>query len=1321
MARIRDIQRTAAFSWSPEAAPFIATGTQAGAVSADFSDNTVLELWDLDLENAQSGGELSPVASITTDSKFYDIAWGGVSIERPRGIIAGALENGSLDLWSADALLNHSDDPLISRTTKHSGAIKALQFNPFKPELLATAGAKGELFVWDLNNTENPFMPGNRAARADDFDCLDWNKKVPHILVTGGGGGFLTVWDVKTKKESLTLNKFNRKAVSSVAWHPETQTKLMTAILDDTNPVIQLWDLRNSNAPERTLVGHQAGVLSLAWCKQDTDLLLSCGKDNRTICWNPQTGEMLGEFPTVTNWTFKTQWNPRNPGLSATASYDGKIVIQTLQNTNPSASPEVPGSAGDADDFFSRASNAQTSSFTLKQTPNWLRVPVGASFGFGGKLISFSTPEGQSGQTSRSTVKISKFAVDSGVNTETESFENALKEGNLKKICDQKVENAKTDNEKADWNVLGTLFQKNPRAKLIEYLGFNEDEIELKSETGIKDSNGEEADGESSETTEAKDKRLSSFFADTEAESENFLADLSSIQSTRGAKTNNPFQIFTGEESGADKKITRAVVLGQFDKAVDICLAENRISDAFMLAICGGEKCIEKVKTAYFKVKGPNYLRILASIVGKNLWDVVHNADLANWKEVMVSICTFADDKDYADLCEALGDRLEDELRQGQGDKEARKHAAFCYLAGSKLEKVIGIWIEEYQGNEKSGLQENDGDSTFSVHARSLQSFIEKVTVFREAVKFVDEEKSLSTNWKLQALYEKYCEYADIVASQGQLEVAARYLDLLPIDYPAATVARNRVREASGRVPAVTAALPPVGGKSQQQPVTNALGQQRTATKSPYQPTQPQTTSISSAYQPSAPTQTSSIYTPTNTAPYNPYAPNAPITTQSYTPQASITQNYTPQAAAQTYNKPNMYQPTQTNQPTGPYGSGGYQQYGQPQTFQPPPQRPAPSSIPPPSRATKDVGNWNDTPEVVKIPPRRAASTTPGPATSPFPNVSGAQSSPPISGNFGGPPTRTPTAPPPRGALPPQRISSPGQHSRSQSPALQQSQSSPYGSAVNQNLPPNSGYSSSAPPPPSARYAPTSTAPMAVPPGRQNATLPPPPQGVALSRVGGLSSGPQYAPPPTSFAQPPVSSQYTPTPQQTPGLYGPPGGQQPSQYGPPPGGQQPSQYGPPPTGGHYGPPGSIQLPLQTHQPPPTQPTPPPPKSQTPAPQPSKYPTGDRSHIPSQYAPIYELLTADLERVKQRAPPAFSKQVKDTEKRLNILFDHINNEELLSPEALESMLTLSRALLGRDYATAHSIQVDLVTNRTAECNVWMTGVKRLIEMSKATPE
>jgi hypothetical protein len=72
MAKIRDIQRTAAFAWAPDTEPFIATGTQAGAVAADFSDNTQLELWDLDL-GGNPQAELSPVASVNTDSKCVNL------------------------------------------------------------------------------------------------------------------------------------------------------------------------------------------------------------------------------------------------------------------------------------------------------------------------------------------------------------------------------------------------------------------------------------------------------------------------------------------------------------------------------------------------------------------------------------------------------------------------------------------------------------------------------------------------------------------------------------------------------------------------------------------------------------------------------------------------------------------------------------------------------------------------------------------------------------------------------------------------------------------------------------------------------------------------------------------------------------------------------------------------------------------------------------------------------------------------------------------------------------------------------------------------
>lgn len=71
MVRLRELPRTAAFAWSPGSGkPLLVTGTRAGAVDVDFSDESKLELWDLSLDDAEQGLELQPIASIPTDSKL---------------------------------------------------------------------------------------------------------------------------------------------------------------------------------------------------------------------------------------------------------------------------------------------------------------------------------------------------------------------------------------------------------------------------------------------------------------------------------------------------------------------------------------------------------------------------------------------------------------------------------------------------------------------------------------------------------------------------------------------------------------------------------------------------------------------------------------------------------------------------------------------------------------------------------------------------------------------------------------------------------------------------------------------------------------------------------------------------------------------------------------------------------------------------------------------------------------------------------------------------------------------------------------------------
>ncbi|PCH06593.1 Steroid receptor RNA activator-protein/coat protein complex II, Sec31 [Penicillium occitanis (nom. inval.)] len=1251
MVRLREIPRTATFAWSPGAqAPLLATGTRAGAVDFDFSNETSLELWDLGLDK-ENVGELQPLVKVGTDSGFHDLAWSD-HYDNKRGIVAGALDNGSLKLWDADRLLNGTSDALVASPQKHNGAIKALQFNPKHSNLLATGGMKGELFVTDLNNVENPFRLGN-AARADDIECLDWNKKVAHILVTGTSGGFVTVWDVKTKKESLTLTNYNRKPVSAVAWDPEKPTKLVTSIPSESDPVILVWDLRNSHAPERILKGHEDGILSLSWCAQDPELLLSSGKDNRTICWNPQTGEKYGELPIVTNWTFQTRWNPHNPNFFATASFDGKITVQTLQNTSKEAAQAAAtqNQSLDGEDFFARAQNQpQATTFSLSKTPKWLERPVSASFGFGGRVVSVGLTDSGS-RTSK--VRITPFQVDSTVGTAAESFEAALKEGNLKSICQSHIESALTEEEKADWKAIENLLSENPRKNIAAYLGFSDDANDVAEEVGkldIKDDTNGELSPASADSKK-KHKRLQSIF-DTSGESDNFLTDLAA---SKGARTNNPFSIYTGSESEADKSITRALFLGQFERALDIALQEDRLSDAFMIAVCGGDKCVEKVQEVYFSKQtgGPNYVRLLASIVGKNLWDVVHNADLSNWKEIMATLCTFADEKEFPDLCEALGDRLEEQA-QADSDNSIRKDASFCYLAGSKLEKVVTIWLEEFKEGEKAGIDEAQEGSSFSVHVRALQAFIEKVTIFRQVTNYQDADRQKDADWKLSVLYDKYIEYADVAASHGRLDVAERYLGLVPDKYDEAEAARNRIRLATRKAPAVAAK----------------------ATKAAAQIPQARTSSLPqpNIYQPPQPTfspapAVSNPYAPTNT-------PSPVVPAQQSNPYASF--------GANPYQPTGGYQPVQAPKPPV---APPPQQYGVPP--------PGPGGVPPPPRGYSqspsapqvstyttrtDLPAWNDLPEGFGAPKPTSRRGTPAAVAAPFPGQQPSvvsPGSPPVGPPVGG--QRVPP-PPPKGVAPPPRITSP-----------------PVG-------PPRASSVSSNPPTPFNAYAPPATTQS--PPTVPGLAMPPP-----IPRGPSPYNAPPSGPPPTNRYVPSPVAQAAPQTRPPPsGPYAPP--QQaaaPSPYAPAAG--APTQAGPPPTGPTAGPPPAAGSRPGTAQ------------SQTQkkaAPPPPKYPPGDRSHIPSNAAPIYEILSNDMQRVKSRAPASFKAQVDDAERRLNILFDHLNNEDLLKPNTIADMVELSKAIQGRDYETAKNIHLDILTNRTDECGNWMVGVKRLISMSRATP-
>lgn len=90
----------------------------------------------------------------------------------------------------------------------------------------------------------------------------------------------------------------------------------------------------------------------------------------------------------------------------------------------------------------------------------------------------------------------------------------------------------------------------------------------------------------------------------------------------------------------------------------------------------------------------------------------------------------------------------------------------------------------------------------------------------------------------------------------------------------------------------------------------------------------------------------------------------------------------------------------------------------------------------------------------------------------------------------------------------------------------------------------------------------------------------------------------------------------------------------------------------------------------------------------------------------------------MSRIEPRAPSTFAPQVRDTVKRLDILYDHLNNHDLIKEDTVGQLVDLAKCIQSRDYIRAEEIRSDIHVNKVEECGQWMVGVKRLISMGKA---
>ncbi|KAJ4926533.1 hypothetical protein JOQ06_008706 [Pogonophryne albipinna] len=991
--KLKEINRTAIQSWSPaQHHPiYLATGTSAQQLDASFSTNASLEFFELDLSDPSL--DMKSCGSLVSSHRYHKLVWGPYGIDsqgNPSGVLVAGGENGNVILYDPAKIMAGETDVIIAESDKHTGPVRGLDVNPFQTNLVASGGNESEIYIWDMNNFGSPMTPGPKTQPLEDISYVSWNRQVQHILASASPSGRASVWDLRKNDLIIKVSDHsNRMHCSGLAWNPEVATQLVLSSEDDRMPVIQMWDLRFASSPLKILENHTRGVLSIAWSLADPDLLLSCGKDNRILCWNPNTAEVLYELPTSSPWCFDIQWCPRNPAVLSAASFDGHIDIYSIMGgTNTAQSQrradQITNSFGNMDPFGTgqtlpplqlppQAPATPATINPLKKPPKWIRRPVGASFAFGGKLVSLenSKPNPQQPQQRSShVVHVSQVVIETAFLKRSDQLQATLRAGSFVEFCQEKIDGAENEFEKTLWSFLKANFESDIRSKYLELLGYNKEELALKISAALEEKPAEPPQVEmpapvslqslpdlslipAAETPEAAFDMIAAAAVlppvgnpeeafdmiaaavvppaataflppvDNPEEAFDFIAAAADVpppaasivppaeiplaafdmfataadvlpadttvmppaESPEAAfdmiadvsLAENPEEVFdmiaaavvppadpleafdmiaaaanlepaatleldsvpdpeseepaaedlevapTGESEenmdqvlpeeeaeeeeipldeeeqaapveeepkgvslsigqDVDGLITQALLTGDFEGAVELCLHDNRMADSIILAIAGGADLLEKTQKKYFTKKHSKITKLISAVVLKDWHDILTTCELQNWKEALAAVMTYAEPETFSSLCDLLGDRLE----AGE-DAQLQAQACLCYICAGNVEKLVSCWTKSQDGH----------------CPLSLQDLVEKVVVLRRAVEQTQRSGPAAIGILLA---EKMSQYANLLASQGSLTTAITYL---PDNTNQVSVQqlRDRLSRALGQQAAAPAAL----------------------------------------------------------------------------------------------------------------------------------------------------------------------------------------------------------------------------------------------------------------------------------------------------------------------------------------------------------------------------------------------------------------------------------------------------------------------------------------------------------------------------------
>lgn len=211
-----------------------------------------------------------------------------------------------------------------------------------------------------------------------------------------------------------------------------------------------------------------------------------------------------------------------------------------------------------------------------------------------------------------------------------------------------------------------------------------------------------------------------------------------------------------------DSLITEAILTGNVEAAVELCLEAQRIPEAFIIASTAGIETLTRTQTRYLQQQKNELSNVISALVTRDWLDFVNRCTVDSWKEALVAALKHSERK-VVDICERLGDRL---LNESASSIEFTRNAMLCYICAGSIDKLVTAWYQLKQLEQQN--------TNYKLNTSELQELAEVVMLLTKSL----EQQGIAVD--LAGRFAGFIsEYSGLLASQGALTAALQYITTL--------------------------------------------------------------------------------------------------------------------------------------------------------------------------------------------------------------------------------------------------------------------------------------------------------------------------------------------------------------------------------------------------------------------------------------------------------------------------------------------------------------------------------------------------------------